>query len=264
MAERTFCGLLPRRRRDSIDFESENNMRPANKTENKRITFEHWHMVTICLIFYDLLAVFASYFMALWLRFDCRISAIPPVYLDGFIRFIPLYAVACVLIFWALRLYKSIWRFASYNELFRVTIATAITAVIHVLGSIITLNLDKNLEISRMPMSYYGMGILLQFFLVLVVRFAYRFVLLLREWRRSTDAYVTGNVLLIGAGSAGQMILRDLNNRKESPDRVRCIIDDNPNKWGRYIGKPALQDLLPSAWHGHWYTEVHENIPHRF
>ena len=37
------------------------------------------------------------------------------------------------------------------------------------------------------------------------------------------------------SGEAGRLILRDVNHTTESRDRVVCIIDDNPNKWGRYI-----------------------------
>ena len=47
--------------------------------------------------------------------------------------------------------------------------------------------------------------------------------------------------MLIGAGAAGQMILRDLNRSETSGDRVCCIIDDNPNKWNRFMeGVPVV------------------------
>ena len=42
-------------------------------------------------------------------------------------------------------------------------------------------------------------------------------------------------VMIIGAGQAGQMILRDLSSNREVHDKVVCIIDDNPNKWNRFI-----------------------------
>ena len=41
--------------------------------------------------------------------------------------------------------------------------------------------------------------------------------------------------MLIGAGAAGQMIFRDIKAAKETNEKVACFIDDNPNKWGRYI-----------------------------
>lgn len=87
-----------------------------------------------------------------------------------------------------------------------------------------------------MPFSYYFFGILIQFSLTLGIRFAYRFILLERERRRKTERFEKGKrILLIGAGRAGQMIFRDIRGAKESKDYVCCFIDDNPNKWGRYV-----------------------------
>ena len=75
-----------------------------------------------------------------------------------------------------------------------------------------------------------------------MVRFAYRFVLLERSKRRKTEEIAKAKrVLLIGGGKAGQIILRDIKTAKELKDIVCCIIDDNPNKWGRYIeGVPIV------------------------
>ena len=41
--------------------------------------------------------------------------------------------------------------------------------------------------------------------------------------------------MLIGAGNSGQSILRDIHRAKEVREKVCCFIDDNSNKWGRYI-----------------------------
>ncbi len=190
---------------------------------NKKI--EHWQVISILLMFYDFLTVVFSYFLALWIRFDCRISLIEPQYLKECCNSIVFYAIFCVVIFYFARLYKSIWRFASYSELLRVISATLITSIIHIV--IMTFN------VYRMPVSYYLIGTVLQFCFTLGIRFSYRFILLLRS-RKYTNANVK-KVMLIGAGSAGQMIYRDINNLKAINEKVVCFIDDNPNKWGRYI-----------------------------
>ena len=145
-------------------------MRESLKRNRRRI--EHWQVVTLLLLTYDFLAVVLSYFTALWIRFDCKFSSIDSKYLQGFFRTIVIYAVFCVLVFWALRLYKSIWRFASYSELLRVIMATVVTGLVYMTGMTV-------LGIS-MPVSYFVFGILMQFCLTLGIRFSYRFVLLLR------------------------------------------------------------------------------------
>lgn len=88
-----------------------------------------------------------------------------------------------------------------------------------------------------MPLSYYFFGTVIQFGMTLMVRFAYRFVLLERSKRRKTEEIAKAKrVLLIGGGKAGQIILRDIKTAKELKDIVCCIIDDNPNGEGTSKG----------------------------
>ncbi len=195
----------------------------------------------IFLMIYDIVAVAMSYFLALWLRFDCRFSLIPENYLNAWKHFTPAYVIICILIFYLLRLYKSIWKFASYSELLRTVIASILTTIVHIFGITLLMWLQSEKYINnRMPFSYYIFGSIIQFCLVLGVRFAYRFVLLVRN--EVLQARERGdNVMIIGAGQAGQMILRDINNAREVGDRVVCMIDDNKNKQGRYIeGVPIV------------------------
>ena len=192
----------------------------------------HWQIISMILLAYDAACVNIAFFAALWLRFDCQFTQIPDEYFTPWVRFAPYYTVACLLIFVLFKLYQSIWRFASFNELERILLASGITGAIHIAGI--------TLLYHRMPISYYAMGIVLQFVLVVGIRFAYRFVLLLRSWR-GKRGQAAHRVMLIGAGEAGQMILRDLMKSNESQDKVCCIIDDNPNKWNRYVdGVPVV------------------------
>ena len=223
----------------------------------KKKRLEHWQVVAIYLVVYDAVVIAASFFGALWFRFDCRFQMIPKEYLFPYLKFLPIYLVFCIVVFWFMRLYKSIWRFASYSELIRVTAATIITFAFHLTG--------MSLLFGRMPVSYYMFGIMLQFVLTLAVRFAYRFVLLLRG-RRSEEAKknYAKRVMLIGAGAAGQMILRDLKHAKETAEEVFCIIDDNPNKWGRYVdGIPVVggRDDIMSAVTRYRIEKIYVAIP---
>ena len=205
----------------------------ARKVFQKR-RLEHWQIVAVLLMVYDVIAVNAAYGLALWLRFDCSYSAIDPKFLSSFICFAPIYTLVCIPVFWRLRLYKSIWRFASFSELLRVGLATVVSGLIHTVGI--------SVLFGRMPLSYYIFGAAIQFMLLLGIRFSYRLVLLERNRMKRADVQSRAKrVMLIGAGNAGQMILRDAMRMKEDMVRVCCIIDDNPNKWGRYIeGIPVV------------------------
>lgn len=200
----------------------------------KQYRLEHWHMIALYLMIYDAIAVNCSYFFVLWLRFDGRFSMIPKEYLGAWTRFAPIYTVFCIAVFWFLRLYKSIWRFASYSELSRVVASSVITSVFHAIAI--------TLLFTRMPVFYYIVGPIFQFLLILGIRFSYRFVLLERKTRSRNDRSARAKrIMIVGAGQAGQIILREMNKSKELNNRVCCMIDDNPNKWGRYIeGVPIV------------------------
>ena len=218
------------------DKHSEQSANVGDNTvvHKKKLTFEHWHYIALLLMLYDLAATAGSYFMALWLRFDCHFSEIPSYYLEAWLCYAPIHAIVSIALLWMLRLYKSVWKYASFNEFNRVAIWALISGALHAL--LITL------FFARMPISYYLIGAAMQFVLVLFVRFAYRFFVRERTKRqRSIQSSTASRVMLIGAGAAGQIILRDMHNAKEINERVCCVIDDDSNKWGRYIdGVPIV------------------------
>ena len=200
--------------------------RPTNSTKNTKSRFlQHWRIISVALAAYDYLAVLASYSLALLLRFDFVFSAVPRHYWSFHDKAIIIYGVFVVIVYGFFHLYRSMWRFASYTELL-----SAIEANITVFIPYFVFTWFYH----RMPISYYLIGATGLFGLTIGIRFSYRFVLLLRSRRKS--AKPKNRVLLIGAGSAGQMIVRDvINGGADSEDQICAIIDDNPNKWNRFI-----------------------------
>ena len=167
------------REKQTEDKEQEEYIRDyaetVRQTGGSMKKLEHWKVIAIYLIIYDMIAVNFSYFMALLVRFDFRYSSIPTDYFDAWRSFAPIYTIIILAVFGCLHLYNSVWRFASFHELIKITVATVITGVLHIVGITIFWG--------RMPASYYLIGIMLQFFLTVGVRFSYRFVLLERNRR---------------------------------------------------------------------------------
>ena len=197
---------------------------PQREKRGQGFRLEHWHIIALGLMLYDSLALSFSYLIALWLRYDLRYSTIDTIYIERWKAFLPFYILGSLAVFWFLKLYKSIWRFASYSELLRVSMATVICSVFHIIGI--------TLLWGRMPISYYVIGAILQYLAVLGIRFSYRFILLLRKVNNKKSHH---RIMVIGAGSAGQMLIRDIQRSGEVDGAVVCIIDDNKNKWGRLI-----------------------------
>lgn len=213
------------------------NQNKEIKMKKKKI--EHWQMIALYLVIYDVIAINFSYFFGLWLRFDLRFTSIPTEYLSAFLKFAPIYTIFAIFVFAQLRLYNSLWRFASFSELNRVIVASAITTIFHILGITVL--------VQRMPLSYYILGAVLQFGLTLTIRFSYRYINLERE-RREKDAKPLSNAMIIGAGAAGQTLLKELKSSGVVKAKACCVIDDNPNKWGRVMeGVPIVggrEDIL--------------------
>ena len=139
----------------------------------------HWRTVAVLLSIYDIIAINLSYFLALWLRYDCKFSLIRHEFLHAWMRFVPIYTVFCLVVFWVLRLYRSLWKYASYSELMHLILATIITGVFHTVGITLIFN--------RMPISYYMIGITLQFVAMAIIRFSYRFYILMSSQRKEDE-----------------------------------------------------------------------------
>lgn len=198
----------------------------------KKKRMETWRIKALYLVLYDVIAVNFAYFFGLLLRFDLRFSKIPSEFLSAFLKFAPIYTAFSLAVFYLLHLYRSLWRFASFDELNRISAASVITTLFHITGITIFFQ--------RMPISYYIFGAMMQFLLVTAVRFAYRYIILERN-RRAKNINAAHHAMIIGAGAAGRMILRELKNSDKTDIKPCCVIDDNTNKWGRLIeGIPVV------------------------
>ena len=210
-------------------------------SKTRAFYIEHWQVIALILMVYDFVTIAFSYFFGLWLRFDFRFQSIPEAYLSVYYKMIIPFALLCIVIYGFFKLYRSIWRFASYSELKNIILSNVICGA---LNYIIT-----RIFGARMPLSYHIIGILMQVIFAAGIRFSYRFVLMLK--RQQMNNKNATRAMLIGAGDAGMTILRDVNKNIESNSRIVCIIDDNSNKYGRYIeGVPVVggrDDILKNV-----------------
>ena len=188
----------------------------------------------ILLALYDYLVVGLSFALALWIRNDCQMSKIMAEDRGAFLLFIPFYALTCTVVFHLFRLYKSLWKYASVRELVNICIANAICLVLHIIG--------MRIFFHPFPISYYIIGISFQAFFTAGLRVSFR-VLRVVKHRGDNDGVPRARVMIIGAGQAGTLILKDLLQAKEISEKVCCFIDDDPNKRGRFIeGVPIAGD----------------------
>ena len=190
---------------------------------NNRLWKERALLVAVA----DVLSVVCAYFLALLLRHDFRFSTIDPVFVAGFVKNIPLWALLTVTIFYICRLYHSIWSMASLPELYKILRAYLLLVPAYIVYIVAA---DLN-----MPKSYYVMGLVINYCFTCAIRFAYRLIRYAVRDMRHPNRKAEQRIMIIGGGEAGHMLIRELHSTDKVDARVVCVIDDNPNKHGRFI-----------------------------
>ncbi len=175
-------------------------------------------------LLFDIVTIFLSFHFALYISYGCEFAAISETVNSAFAATIRYYIPCCILLYWLFRLYSSIWRLVSYPELFIFTLAVVLSA-----GLYYTADLLFDLPL---PRRYYVLGGWLQLWAMLCCRFSYRlFVYLVMKLRKYTGrSPIRHRAMLIGAGAAGQLILRDVRNNSGANVEILCIIDDDSAK----------------------------------
>ena len=192
---------------------------------------------SVLFVIADVLTVLFSYFFALLLRFDFRFSLIPEEYMDGFLKSILLWAAVTVVVLYFCHLYHSIWSHVSTTEFFFIVKAYVILVPVYFVCYLVCHLLFG----FHMPRSYYVMGILISFCLTVATRFAYRFLRIFVNRSRAAGAGPRENIMVIGAGAAGETLIREIDGSDKLNAKVCCAIDDNPAKKGRRIaGVPIV------------------------
>ena len=180
----------------------------------------------VCLIAMDIVLINMSVLLALLMRFNVTISSIPEEYIYKYEQFMIPFTLIALVVFWFCRIYHSLWEYASITELYKIVEACTITEVIHVC---VTMMLELGL-----PRSTYFMTWVFLVVSVSASRFMYRFIRTGLNRYRTTDDDI--RIMIIGAGNATNVLIREISiSHYLANSRVVCVIDDNPNKVGKYI-----------------------------
>lgn len=184
----------------------------------------------IGLVFLDFIIIQVSMAGTLWVRCDFHFSEIEPRFIESIFSYWWINIICTIIIFGICHMYTSLWRFASVVELTYIVCAVLSSAVLQALG----------MKVMGLPVprSYPFLYSFLLLVLTVGFRFSYRF-------GRIAMHNVIGNlhnvgkrktrVMVVGAGAAGYMIVREMKNSKHLHKKLVCIIDDNPAKVGSFM-----------------------------
>lgn len=180
----------------------------------------------------DVFTIILNSYLALIIRHELHYSWIPQTYIDSIKSYMLINIITTILLFVVMKLYRSVWSFASVHEFVLVFGACMLSTAFQALG--------MQFLVLDIPRSYY---IFYFFFLLMttsITRFSYRALRLIRQGFSQTNEDIL-NTMVIGAGEAGSMIIHELKYSRQLNRRVMCIIDDNPSKKGKYLhGVPIV------------------------
>lgn len=171
---------------------------------------------------HDLFMIPVAWFGAYWLRFN--LTSIPDLYFYSALLFLPFVIAIQVSSFWFFGLHRGVWRFSSMPDLIRTT-KSILVGILIIALSIYLFN-----HLVGVPRSIFPLYVFLMLFLLCVPRFTYRY------WKEKL-MYEGGGKrsLIVGAGAAGEMLVRDLLSNHNSGYIPIAFVDDAKNKRKREI-----------------------------
>ncbi len=199
------------------------------------------------LVCYDVCAVLASCLLALLSRFDFHLDWIPPEYLNMGLRIFWVASVITLISFAIFRLYSSLWSYAGTVELMYISCACFVDTLVLTVYVLVG---HGGKSVYPMPRSFYFFYGIFLLILTVVGRYSYRLL-------RMAKGMLTGqkdehkNVLIVGAGSAGDSLIKEIVDSKYINMHIVGAVDDDVMKRGSYIhgikvygGRHMIPDLV--------------------
>lgn len=189
----------------------------------------NWKLVVrvACLMLLDVMLLYLACLLALLSRFDLSIHTLmrDSGFLPALHAAFPWMAIGMITLFIPLKLYSSLWEFAGVEELLHILCACFLFA-----AATLLLILFGVLDL---PRSFPVLAGLYLVALLSASRFSYRLIRTILH--RSGSEKRKKRTMLIGAGSAGMLVLREFQTSENSQNNVVCVIDDDRDKLGKYI-----------------------------
>lgn len=179
----------------------------------------------IMLVALDIVAINAATVLSLFVRFELSFSKIDVQYIENARQFLWIDTIFTLIIFTIFGLYSGLWKYASIKELFNIIVACTISYTFKYF-------VTNWMGISQ-PRSTIFFGWVLLIILVFATRFSYRILRYIVH--ENTQRKGIKRIMVIGAGDAGNMIIREIRSSGILKSKVVCAIDDDKNIHGLNI-----------------------------
>lgn len=208
----------------------------------------------VLLVILDIIFINVSSMGALLIRFNLEYSEIPLEYLYSVKDMLVINTIVTMIIFFIAKMYTSLWRFASVNELINIVEACIASTIFNMFAFFLTYR-----PIYR---SYFVLYITSLFLLTCFSRFSYRLARLV--YHSKVHGKHMRYTMIIGAGEACNLVMKELELSIELDAKICCIIDDNKRKHGTYIHGVKVvggREMIKEAVEKYHITEIIIAIP---
>ena len=192
------------------------------KYKNKKLIFR-----IILLVLMDMLIITAAGPLAIYVRYNLFFEPQAIEFIENIFQYLPVNLILTVIVFAAFRLYQGIWKYASASDLVNIIVACLVSAVTQTVG--------MTLMGLRFPRSYPFMYFAVLTAGISMFRFTYRILAYFRQKQQGLIKEGKTNTMIVGAGEAGNTLLKELQNSKFVEQNVCCLVDDDPGKIGKYL-----------------------------
>ena len=178
----------------------------------------------VVLLLVDICVIQFSSFMGLWMRFDMRLQSIPENYRMAAVKYAIPYTLITLVIFYVFRMYSSMWSVAGVREACHIVFACVLTSLCQIAGmTMLQLNV---------PRSYFAISFIILTGCEGLVRLSYR---IYRSLFKRYGEVSESRILIVGAGTSGSIILKEIETSQFAHGRVACFVDDDKNKIGKFL-----------------------------
>lgn len=192
------------------------------KYKNKKLIFR-----IILLVLMDMLIITAAGPLAIYVRYNLFFEPQAIEFIENIFQYLPMNLILTVIVFAVFRLYQGIWKYASASDLVNIILACLVSAVTQTVG--------MTLMGLRFPRSYPFMYFAVLTAGISIFRFTYRIIAYFRQKQQGLIKEGKTNTMIVGAGEAGNTLLKELQNSKFVEQNVCCLVDDDPGKIGKYL-----------------------------
>ena len=192
------------------------------KYKNKKLIFR-----IILLVLMDMLIITAAGPLAIYVRYNLFFEPQAIEFIENIFQYLPVNLILTVIVFAVFRLYQGIWKYASASDLVNIILACLVSAVTQTIGMML---MDL-----RFPRSYPFMYFAVLTAGISIFRFTYRILAYFRQKQQGLIKEGKTNTMIVGAGEAGNTLLKELQNSKFVEQNVCCLVDDDPGKIGKYL-----------------------------